>query len=323
MYREFQWTGSSNNVQGMIQVSGTANQQGNYSDVTVNFYGRSGSQYPSYNYDRSNFYVTIDGSTTWRTSGMTIGGGWVLIHSQTKRVYHNDDGTKTIGVAAGGNLPGTSYNLKDYGTSVTLDSITRTFYIYYNMEGGTGGPSTQSKTYGKTVYISNTTPSKVGWVFEGWSIRPSGTMGHGSVTYRPNDAYTDNSDITLYAVWSLVQCSVTFDLNGGHLDGAPDQPKYTEIISYGQEIEDYMYTPRRENHEFLGYTLDPEGKKPVPNGYIVTFSQTIYAQWELIANCYIKSNGKQVPAMMYAKDTKYNTGIVMVKENGVYKRGIM
>lgn len=317
MYKEFTWKGATNNQEGLMQVTGTANQSGNYSDVTVRFYARTLSTSPSYNYDRSSFYIVIDGSRTDRTSGLSIAGsGWTSVHSQTKRVSHNADGSKTINVQSGGSLPGTSYNLGNYSINVTLDKITRAFTASYNANGGSGAPSPQTKQYGVTLKLSGVSPTRTGYNFLGWSSSPPGVSGHGSVSYYPGSSYTNNSNITLYAVWEQISCIITFDGNGGI------SSQTTRTVMYGLRLGE-LPTATRKNYKFLGWTYNKDGSgNYIPDNLIVTYSFVAYAQYEMIANCYVKEE-KYIPGMMYNKNINYVTGELLVKVNGQYKNSVV
>ena len=74
-----------------------------------------------------------------------------------------------------------------------------TYTITYNANGGTGAPAKQTKTYGKTLTLSSTVPTRTNYDFKGWGTSASAT----SATYTPGGSYTANSAATLYAVWEL------------------------------------------------------------------------------------------------------------------------
>lgn len=57
----------------------------------------------------------------------------------------------------------------------TLTASRKTYTISYNANGGTGAPSSQTKTYGITLTLSNTKPVKIGYPFLGWTINSNGT----------------------------------------------------------------------------------------------------------------------------------------------------
>ena len=72
-----------------------------------------------------------------------------------------------------------------------------TYHVYYNANGGSGAPSSQTKTYGVSLTLSSVIPTRSGHDFLGWSASSIAT----SATYDPGDSYTSNMSVTLYAVW--------------------------------------------------------------------------------------------------------------------------
>lgn len=82
--------------------------------------------------------------------------------------------------------------------SVTLYPVWKanTYPVSYNANGGTGAPAAQTKTYGVTLTLSSTVPTRSGYIFQGWA-----TSASGAVAYQPGGSYTANAAVTLYAVW--------------------------------------------------------------------------------------------------------------------------
>lgn len=74
-----------------------------------------------------------------------------------------------------------------------------TYTVKYDANGGTGAPANQTKTYGKTLTLSSTKPTRTNYNFKGWGTSASAT----TVTYASGGSYTANAGITLYAVWEL------------------------------------------------------------------------------------------------------------------------
>lgn len=74
-----------------------------------------------------------------------------------------------------------------------------TWTVSYDANGGSGAPANQTKTYGTTLTLSSTIPTKQNYNFLGWGTSASATVA----TYAAGASYTANSDITLYAVWEL------------------------------------------------------------------------------------------------------------------------
>jgi uncharacterized repeat protein (TIGR02543 family) len=74
-----------------------------------------------------------------------------------------------------------------------------TYTVSYNANGGSGAPGNQTKTYGKSLTLSSTKPTRTNYNFKGWGTSASAT----TVSYASGASYTANAAITLYAVWEL------------------------------------------------------------------------------------------------------------------------
>ncbi len=98
----------------------------------------------------------------------------------------------------------------------TVENITR-YTVTYNANGGTGAPASQTKEQGVPLTLSSTVPTRTGYTFLGWGT----STGDTSVNYAPGATYSDDADITLYAIW---QCNHT---SGTTIVKAKD-PTYTE-----------------------------------------------------------------------------------------------
>lgn len=114
----------------------------------------------------------------------------------------------------------TGYTFKGWSTSSTATTATwsaggtyttnatdtlyavwkaNTYTVSYNANGGSGAPSSQTKTYGKTLTLSNTVPTRTNYNFIGWATSSTAT----TASYQAGGSYTKNSAATLYAVWEL------------------------------------------------------------------------------------------------------------------------
>ena len=104
--------------------------------------------------------------------------------------------------------------------SVTLYAVwqANTYTIKYNANGGSGAPSSQTKTYGVSLTLSSTKPTRnsyidengdtISYTFKGWSTSSSST----AVAYKSGSTYTANASATLYAVWSTTKTINTYDI---------------------------------------------------------------------------------------------------------------
>lgn len=94
--------------------------------------------------------------------------------------------------------PGSAYGLD---TSITFYAIwsPETYTISFNANGGSGAPGNQTKTYGQTLTLSSTRPTRTNYNFIGWGTASGST----TAAYQPGGSYTNNGNATLYAVWEL------------------------------------------------------------------------------------------------------------------------
>lgn len=92
-----------------------------------------------------------------------------------------------------------------YTKSITLFAQWKinTYTVTYNANGGSGAPSSQTKTYGQALTLSGTKPTRPNYTFKGWSPNKSAV----SAEYTAGGSYYTDSSVTLYAVWELAYWS--------------------------------------------------------------------------------------------------------------------
>ena len=122
----------------------------------------------------------------------------------------------------GWNNGGTAYA---FGTAVTANltltaqwETVATYTVTYNANGGSGAPNAQTKNAGVALMLSDLRPSKAGAYFVGWATTDNAT----SSEYQPGGSYTDDADVTLYAVWSDIKITVTLPSSGDGYTVAPN-----------------------------------------------------------------------------------------------------
>ena len=156
--------------------------------------------------------------------------------------------------------------------SVTIPALT-SYTISYNANGGSGAPSNQTKYYGQSLTLSSTKPTRTGYSFLGWA-----TSSSGSVSYSAGASYTNNSSVTLFAVWKINTYTVSYNANGG--SGAPSNQTKT----YGQDLKLSSTIPKKTNYNFKGWGLSASATTVSygPGGsYTNNADLTLYAIWEL------------------------------------------
>lgn len=151
-----------------------------WTSYTIKYNANGGSGAPSSQTKWKDQTLTLSSTKPTRT-GYTF-KGWSTSSTATTATY-----------SAGG-----SYTAN---AAATLYAVwqANTYTVSYNANGGTGAPANQTKTYGKTLTLSSTKPTRTNYNFKGWGTSASAT----TVSYSAGGSYTANAGITLYAIWEL------------------------------------------------------------------------------------------------------------------------
>ncbi len=93
------------------------------------------------------------------------------------------------------------YFSADYYTKIYFEEaiVSETYTVSYYANGGENAPEAQTKTEDVELTLSLDVPTREGFNFMGWA-----TSTDGEVAYAPGDYYTENADLTLYAVWKEI-----------------------------------------------------------------------------------------------------------------------
>lgn len=180
--------------------------------------------------------------------------GWATTQNATKADY-----------TAGGSLT----DNKD----LTLYAVwqKQTYQITYDANGGTGAPAAQTKTYGTSLYISSTKPTRTGYTFQGWGTSKTAT----TVSYNSGANYSQNAPLSLYAVWKEMTYTISFNMNGGS-GGPSSQTKY-----YSKELTLPTIVPTKTGYDFKGWSTSSSGRVNYNPGGTFTnnANTTLYAIW--------------------------------------------
>ena len=171
-----------------------------------------------------------------------------------------------------------------------------TCYLYYNANGGSGAPSTQSYTGTSTsshiFTVSSSLPYRSDYDFLGWSESSSSSTpsyyGGSSISVPYNGSRT------LYAVWeynapTTYTYSLSYNANGG--SGAPTTQSYS-TTSTGHTFTVSSTQPTRSDYNFLGWATSSGASTPSYYGgsSITCTSQipsiTLYAVWSATTYTY-------------------------------------
>lgn len=262
---------------------------------------------------KGNFYSTSV-SRSWGGNVSISGtGNYGVSGWYTKNVAYG--GKFTLGTTAYVQYTSSQTYRSQISGSATIATVPRpTYIVKYNANGGSGAPGSQTKTYGVTLRLSGTRPTRPHYTFLGWA-----TSASGSVAYQPGWNYTANKAVTLYAKWQIVSHTIIYNAgaNGGTVNGSATR---SVSAAYGSSLS--VPVAERKNYTFVGWNTKQDGTGTyVSDGYTVTGNLTLYAIFELAANCRIKQGGEYKVGMLYHKvNGEYKTGTVFVKVNGEYKQ---
>lgn len=243
------------------------------------------------------YTVTFDANGgTVATSSKTVTYGQVYgdIFPTPTRVGHDPDGWFT-------EADGGTQVTKTDTVSITADQTLYAHWtakqctVNFNPMGGEVSPSSQYVTYGQR-YSSLPTPTRAGYVFDGWYTEESGgTKVTADTVYAPA---SNPGTHYLYARWTGVKYTVTLDAQSGS-GGATSVD-----AEYGSPMPEAAM-PTREGYTFGGYwtgvggtgTQYYEADGSSARSWDSASVQTLYAHW--IAREYtvdFNGNGGTSPA---------------------------
>ena len=244
----------------------------------------------TYNTGGGSSVSSTTGYQIWNQYGNTYNHPTLTISStRPTRTGYTFEGWSTSSSATTVNYdPGDSYTFSRTYTqsaSVTLYAVWEriSYTITYNSNGGSGTMSPTTKYYGESVTLRANTFTRTGYRFSGWA-----TSSTGSVVYDDQDTYTANASDTLYAVWTRITYTITYNSNGGS-GTMSSTTKY-----YGTSVTLRANTFTRTGYHFAGWALSSTGSVVYDDQdtYSTNASDTLYAKWT--ANTYyvnFNSNG--------------------------------
>ena len=147
-----------------------------------------------------------------------------------------------------------------------------TLSVTFDPNGGILSGSSQMNVVFDAPYGTLPTATKNGYVFNGWfTAQTDGTLVVATTIV------TNPAAHTLYAQWTAMTMTVTFDPTGGTVDPT------SKTVTFGQ-LYGTLPTATRAGYTFDGWFNAPAGEAIItPNNYVITpGDHIIYAQWTLI-----------------------------------------
>ena len=271
---------------------------------TWTYSGKSSSPYS--NYKRPVLVYTTKQSTGWNVgsryseSAVTgTGGKW--------------NGSRTLSYS--GNIP-------------AAKPTSRVYYLYYNANGGSGAPPTQSSVSTTnsswTFTISSTEPTRSGYTFLGWSTSSTAT----SASYQPGDKIrltSGSPKVTLYAVWEEASrvYYLYYNANGG--SGAPPTQSSVSTTNSSWTFTISSTEPTRSGYTFLGWstssTATSASYQPGDKIRLTSGSPkvTLYAVWEEASRVYYFRNLGGLNFWVYKNGT---ATLLLTKNSGTLSMSV-
>lgn len=181
----------------------------NWDDVTVNWtFAGTG-------------YTTLSGQKVCNTSS---GGNIRCYPADGVKTFSYTKGhsavTKTITAtttlnSVDSSAGGASVNGKKSTATYSFTVPAKTHYtVTFKPNGGTGGPTTQTKWYNEALTLTNTIPTRTNYTFSGWNTKADGS----GTNYAKGGtvAAGTNSALTLYAKWTRIYVPAVIKINASY-----------------------------------------------------------------------------------------------------------
>ena len=216
--------------------------------------------------------------TSFSPSVCTISGTTITIVGQ---------GTCQIRATQGGGVSGgTTYAA---APPVTISFVVATapapstYNITYNSNTSTGGsaPTTQNGSGTVTLASNSGTLAKTGYTFTGWNTLANGSGTH----YNASGSYNLTADVTLYAEWTIVNYTLTYDGNSSDGGTIPTAQTGSGNVTVAANLG--LLT--RSSYTFTGWNTLANGSGTHYNigaTYNLTADVTLYAEWVAVVTNY-------------------------------------
>ncbi|MBO4425592.1 MAG: InlB B-repeat-containing protein [Clostridiales bacterium] len=141
-----------------------------------------------------------------------------------------------------------------------------TYTVSFDTDGVGSAPSSQTVKHGGTV-TKPSNPSAEGYTFNGWYT-------NNDCTERYDFDTKVTSDITIYAGWTHIAYTVSFDTDDLGTEPEPQTVYHGDMVSPPVSPSEYGYT-------FTGWYADIDLTEPYDFDLPVTSDITLYAGWDL------------------------------------------
>ena len=199
---------------------------------------------------RLSYKVTLSNPETTPGPHSALTNQWATLHP----VYSNS-------------TPGQDVKFPQPNVSYTI------YALNYDANGGSGAPAGEVNCTGKFT-VSDTVPTREGYVFAGWNTAPDGS-GANCAAGSEIEGNKDFPALTLYAQWNKL-VTVSFDLCG---HGGANIPSQT-FVSGDKASE--PTAPKEDGWVFGGWYTEKGCQYRFSFDSAVTSDITLYAKWDRV-----------------------------------------
>ena len=143
-----------------------------------------------------------------------------------------------------------------------------TYLVAFNANGGDVSSTSKNVTF-DTTYGDIPSPTRTGYTFDGWFSAATGGTQITATT-----AMTTASDHSIYAHWTAIVYTLSFDANGGSSNPSDKQVAFDS--AYGE-----LPTSGRDYYDFAGWYTSLDGGTKVSADTIMAGDTVLYAHWNI------------------------------------------
>ena len=248
------------------------------SGCTYNYYGPHTMSGTCYTLDHGTTTTKCDNCTTTYYTHESNG---TYSSNDTQHWFtckHCGNTMSTANHSFGANYDDAGTTKKKCGTCGKVVTVGYTSYtVNYNGNGATSGSMEGSTaTYNSNFKTKQNAFSKTGYTFNGWNEKSDGTGTAWTLTsagvYEANKSWkwTYTNGITLYAQWTAIDYTVTYNANGGTCNTSSKDYIYEDTV-------DLSVTASKDGKTFIGWHTDKNSRIPLTSYSMPANDVTLYA----------------------------------------------
>ena len=214
----------------------------------------------------------------------------------------------------------------DQDGTITFYAVYAPVYytVTFNLDGGQWNGAETQQVQKDAQIQKPVDPTKEGYTFQGWAYAyESGDSGD-SWDFDNTEWYV-TGDLTLTAKWEPIDCTVTFNANGGQfMDGTTTHTR--DNVNYGTALDPVSDKPEQDGYTFLGWSTNANATEAdwvfntgvsstVTPTLVTEENLTLYAVWQIQDRTIVYQNedGEKATATV-----DYGTTITIDPNGGEY-----